>query len=74
MYYNITADRTEYPYILPDDVKPWSYMKWKIKEEYKTATLNSVQYNCSSEFPSSKNNDSKHIGYAGVVSTDSRQS
>uniref|UniRef100_UPI00402AB7A0 hypothetical protein n=1 Tax=[Lactobacillus] rogosae TaxID=706562 RepID=UPI00402AB7A0 len=39
MYYNITADRTEYPYILPDDVKPWSYMKWKIKEEYKTATL-----------------------------------
>ena len=39
MYYNITADRTEYPYILPDDVKPWNYMKWKIKEEYKTATL-----------------------------------
>lgn len=39
MYYNITADRTEYPYILPDDSKPWIYMKWKIKEEYKTATL-----------------------------------
>lgn len=39
MYYNITADRIEYPYILPDDSKPWIYMKWKIKEEYKTATL-----------------------------------
>ena len=39
MYYIIIADRTKYPYILPDDVKPWSYMKWKIKEEYKTATL-----------------------------------
>ncbi len=38
-YYVISADRIEYPLILRDDITPWRWMKWRIKDDCKTATL-----------------------------------
>lgn len=35
----MTCKKTQYPYILPDDKKPWCYMMWHISDEHNTATL-----------------------------------
>lgn len=37
--YLMTCKKEQYPFILPDDKKPWCYMKWHISDEHNTATL-----------------------------------
>ena len=35
----MTCKKEQYPFILPDNKKPWCYMKWHISDEHNTATL-----------------------------------
>lgn len=35
----MSCKKTQYPFILPDDKKPWRYMMWHISDEHNTATL-----------------------------------
>lgn len=37
--YLMTCKKEQYPFILPDNKKPWCYMKWHISDEHNTATL-----------------------------------
>lgn len=37
--YLMVSEKEQYPFILPDDKKPWCYMKWHVNEKFNTATL-----------------------------------